>query len=133
MKKLILILTLILMAQYTFGQTEKPVSNKSYYLNKSKNQKTIGWILIGGGASMLIATQIIARSDVDFQEGMKAIGGLGILGISSALASIPLFIASSNNARKAANISLNYEKLETPLVSGLSGNYFPTISLTIPL
>lgn len=133
MKKLILILALILMAQISYGQNETPVINKDYYLNKSKNQKTTGWVLLGAGASMLIATQIIGRSDVDFETGMTAVGVLGIGGVSSVLASIPFFIASGNSAKKAANISLNYERLGTPLLSRSLNNSFPSISLKIDL
>lgn len=85
--------------------TDSVPSLKTDYLKKSKNQKTAAWILLGGG-SALIATGIIVGSSEEstFNDaaGGAAIAGIGLL---STIGSIPLFIASGKNKRKANNFS----------------------------
>ena len=80
-------------------------------LQKSKKQKTTAWILLGGGACIFATTVIITLSDgflslfdlkKDNNRGvLLAAGGAVMLG------SIPFFIASGNNKRKANFILKN--------------------------
>jgi hypothetical protein len=49
MKKFILSMMLSSFTINSFSQVEKaPKLSKEYYLQKSKNKNTIGWILLGG-------------------------------------------------------------------------------------
>ena len=77
------------------------------YLQKSKHQKTAAWILLGGGTA-LIATGIIVGTGEDayFTDaaGGAAVAGIGLL---STIASIPLFIASGKNKKKAMHMTAN--------------------------
>lgn len=82
------------------------------YLLKSKRQKRMAWILLGGGIVVnSIGSSIAVNSAYDASgayDALSTIGGLATIG------SIPLFFASSKNHNKAR--LLNYQKsiLETP-------------------
>jgi hypothetical protein len=81
------------------------------YLRKSKHQKIAAWILVGAGSS-LIAAGFITANNVPHPENPTATTGpafLAICGFVSDLASIPFFISSGKNKRRAAAIGVNYE------------------------
>jgi hypothetical protein len=118
------------------GTTE----SKEFYLNKSKNQKTAGYILAGGGAALIISGIIVGNGDnnndpneldfgPNFDVGLWLLGG----GLVSALASIPFFISSGNNARKAATIVIGHQKIMIPKYNSQVSVLQPAISLKIPL
>lgn len=105
------------------------------YLQKSKHQKTAAWILLGGGTA-LIATGIIVGTGEDayFTDaaGGAAVAGIGIL---STIASIPLFIASGKNKKKAMNLTANIKMEKTTNFgreSFVQGSY-PAIAFKINL
>ena len=137
MRTLFTILALIsVMTVCAQGITE----TKEYYLNKSKNQKTAGYILAGGGAALIISGIIVGNDDTnndpneldfgpDFEVGTWLLGG----GIVSGLASIPFFISSGNNARKAATIAIRQQKIIIPRGNSQATVLQPGISLKIGL
>ncbi len=65
MKKIIISLTLLLFIVNLFGQT--PALSKDYYLKKSKNQKTVGWVMLGGGVAMTTIGIVIAGGQTNNQ------------------------------------------------------------------
>jgi len=114
------------------------IETKDYYLTKSKNQKTVGYVLAGGGAALVISGLIVGNGDnnndpneldfgPNFDVGLWLVGG----GIASALASIPFFISSGNNARKAATIGIGQQKIKIPQWNGQVTVLQPAISLKI--
>ncbi|MDI1322803.1 MAG: hypothetical protein PSV36_08640 [Algoriphagus sp.] len=128
-----------------FSQTFAQEMSKQDYLDKSRNQKTTGFILLGGGVAMIAVGSILFADDaVDtaisctylncssgsgIESGMviSAVGGLAILG------SIPVFISSGKNARKAAQVSLRNEPTYIPKYVGNIPRAIPSVSLSIPL
>ena len=66
---------------------QRTTETKEYYLNKSKNQKTAGYILAGGGAALIISGIIVGNGDdknndpneldfgPNFDVGMWLLGG----------------------------------------------------------
>ncbi len=79
-------------------------------LQKSKKQKTTAWILLGGGAGLATAGYIIGRNAskkdaFGFWSGSSSeatTGGvLVVAGSGGIVGSIPFFIASGKNKRKA--------------------------------
>ena len=88
-----------------------------YLLKKSKNQKTAAWILLGGGAGVAIAGGIIGTNAIKnanpddpwdiFPRGSLAGGGMLVGGIIAALVSVPYFIASGRNKKRANLIFQN--------------------------
>lgn len=71
---------------------------KTDYLAKSKSQKTAAFILLGIGVTTLT---IAAVGDLD----LDALGAVVVVGGVATVASIPLFIASGKNKRKAMKTS----------------------------
>ncbi|HEX6169067.1 MAG TPA: hypothetical protein VFZ33_05195 [Chitinophagaceae bacterium] len=101
---------------------------KTDYLAKSKSQKTAAFILLGIGVTTLT---IAAVGDLDFD----ALGAVVVVGGVATVASIPLFIASGKNKRKAMKASA-FIKLETiPLLQKQSfeSKPFPAFSVNFSL
>lgn len=110
-KKIVFSLLVITLGITVSGQQPEPVNKmtRQDYLQKSKNQKTTGWILLGGGTAMAVVGAIVfGQSDwLSEDDPNTDLGGfLFVGGIVADLVSIPFFISSSSNARKAAAISL---------------------------
>ena len=104
MKNSIVIILLLILSAASFGQqtNSSPSLTKQDYLQKSKNQKTAAWILLGAGATCLA---IAAPGNVSLDiVPVLVIGGGGMV-----VGSIPLFIASGKNKKKAMSVSFNNE------------------------
>lgn len=123
MKKIQLVLLIsffiISHAGAQFTDTIKPVSPKLHsdqLFQKARNQKTAAWVFLGAGAGLAIAGAIIETNAVEKDplgalENLGTVGAGGIMviaGGASMLASVPFFIASGKNRRKAI-VSLNNE------------------------
>lgn len=133
MKTISIFLVILFVSLQSFGQNQ-PLS-KEDYLQKSKNQKTTGWILLAGGTTMAVAG-LISMSNQDFwssdNSDYDAAGILFLGGLAVDLASIPFFISSAKNARKAATISFNYQKVYFPQHNTFVAKAQPAITLRIP-
>ena len=111
MKKIMVYFLLLAMPATSFCQKTNdsvPIV-KTDYLAKSKNQKTAGWVLLGGGTALIGAGFLIGdnkNSTFDDAATGALLAGIGVL---SAIGSIPLFIASGNNKRKGVNMSANFK------------------------
>ena len=78
-----------------------PVKDHDFYLVKSKNQKKTGRVLLYSGAGLVAVGLLIGtpRNASFNQAGFGVVvGGIGAL---LAIGSIPAFISSGNNKRKA--------------------------------
>ena len=115
MKKTILICIAFLFAggQLNAQTQNAPMnSNKTVnltgeaYLKKSKTQKTVGFVLIGAGLAA-IAAVIDGNSSFSTTGAFVGVSGIAILG------SIPFFIASGKNKRKA-ELMFKTEKVFVP-------------------
>ena len=86
-------------------------SSKYSYLKKSKTQKTIGWILLAAGAGIAAYGLITINNYTDNQWGFNITGALiAIAGGVIAASSIPFFISSARNKRKATTLSFSTKK-----------------------
>jgi hypothetical protein len=86
-------------------------SFKYSYLKKSKAQKTIGWILLVTGAGMATYGLVNINNYTDNELGFNITGALiAIGGGVVAASSIPFFISSARNKRKAATLSFSTKK-----------------------
>ncbi len=113
MKKIVFSVAFLLFVVKLFSQT--PALSKDHYLRKSKNQKKVATILLAGGAASILTGALISRGEPGFvfdeNDGIKmTFVGIGTL---SMLASIPFYIASSKNKRRAnaATLSFNNQKV----------------------
>ena len=135
MKKSILYFLLLALPAASFCQKTNDTipAVKTDYLLKSKNQKTAAWVLLGGGTALIGIGFLIGDSkNATFDDAGTGVvlGGIGFL---SAVGSIPLFIASAKNKRKAMKAT-TFIKMETiPLNQAQSfiQNSYPAFSVNI--
>ena len=136
MKQIILCIMLVTLSAASFSQQTPIVKvplTKADYLQKSKSQKSTAWVLLGGGSALIIVGYLIGNNkDASFGDAGTGIimGGLGVF---SAVGSIPLFIASSRNKRKALNASayFKFEKIPSMQEAVIMLHSYPTLSLKI--
>ena len=130
MKKFTICTLLLIFTATSFCQPANPPQTltRADYLKKSKTQKIAAWVLLGAGATMFI---IAAPGNASF----GTLGTLVIVGAVSTLSSIPLFIASGRNKRKALKTSayLKFEKIPSVQHVFTSLPAYPAIALKIPL
>jgi len=107
---------------------------KEYYWEKSKNQRTVAWVMLGGGIALSIVG-IVGASATLFEDNNAAdtYSVVAAIGVGLSLGSIPLFIASGRNARKAATLSFKAQPIFVPQQNYSVRKSQPAISLQIPL
>ena len=143
MKKITILLLLFGLSATTFCQQTDPSPSpaKQNYLTKSKKQKTAAWLLAGGGTALIITGLAIDSGKPEFNllclcyVGSKdatrgALVGTGILAIGG---SIPLFIASARNKRKAMNVSFNMQRVPQLQKTGIVNQHIPALNVKISL
>ena len=135
MKKIIICLVLLLFGFQSFSQAPPgSTGSKEYYLQKSKNQKKTGWILLAAGTVVAVGGGIGFGNNFDlFQSNTKAdiYGSIMAGGIVADLVRIPFFISSGRNSRRGARISMSSQLIDFPRGNS---NYVkhPAISVKIP-
>lgn len=132
MQRLLICTMLFLMTTSSFCQETKinQYLTQQNYLQKSKKQKTAAWILLGGGVAVVVGSAILdvssdwSKSETPYLVGIY-IGGASMLG------SLPLFITSSRNKRKAMNASTYFEIRQNPVPTNtrLTLHSIPTLVL----
>ena len=153
MRKMILYTLLLIIPAATFCQSvpnDIPVV-KTDYLKKSKNQKTTAWVLLGGGFALTTTSIVMASSKIT-EDYVTVIAGvfssepvqennytaeniLLITGTASMLASIPFFIASKKNKRRAIDMTANIKMEDAKLIRNQSfvQASYPAITVKIKL
>jgi hypothetical protein len=106
MKKFILSIMLLSFTINSFSQGGKaPTLSRDYYLQKSKTNNTIGWILLGGG--LLLA------------------------GIVGDIISIPVFISSHKNKIRAASVAITNQRILWHQKNNISLVTQPSVTIRI--
>ncbi len=107
--------------------------NDGYYLQKSKTQKKTAQIILYSGLGMAALGGIVQSAAnsgegfyFDFTGAWIAIGGGCVT-----LFSIPFFISSRVNARKAATLTLNDQSIFIPRLNTSARTAVPSASLNI--
>ena len=148
MKKIIFFATMFLVSTSSFSQQTNPEKTVALddYLKKSKNQKKAGTILLAGGAVLMITGIVIPRGelteagicvgsflcDEEYKnDGIKS--AFFLLGTVSALSSIPLFILSKKNHRKATSVGFKMENTVQLNKHSLVHTSFPSLRLKMNL
>jgi hypothetical protein len=153
MKKIILYTLLLVFPAVAFCQStpnDLPTI-KTDYLKKSKNQKTAAWVLLGGGfalstTSILIATPKVEEDYVNIfagvfsgepapQNNYTAENILLVSGTVAMLSSIPFFIASKKNKKRAIDMSANIKMENATVIQKQSfiQSSYPAVVLKIKL
>jgi hypothetical protein len=142
MKKIILLIAVLSFVVNTFSQdTIRQAFSKEYYLKKSKNQKTIAWVLLGTGTTLAIiglvaGTNEVANSYYPFLTDEEASsigtdGALLVIGAAIDVASIPFFISAGKNKRRAAEVAISNQKMYLPQKNSMAIRYAPGITIKI--
>jgi len=134
-KKLLINCTMLLFAFQCFGQP----AEKTDYLQKSKNQKTAAFILLGVGAALdiggIIATISNANKQFDFPDINKVNHSgeyaLYIAGTACLMGSLTLFILSKSNKNKALSLGLDTKQFQQLKKGNLYTGRYPAITLKI--
>ncbi|SRR5258706_15286535 len=125
MKKNLAAILFLLFAVSAFSQNK----TKDFYLQKSKNQKTVFYVFATTGTALIITGIVLgaAHNDPDteyYTGGFIAVGGFAALAIS-----IPFFTASLKNKRKA--ISLSFKNETAPQIQSSRFVYKSVPSITL--
>jgi hypothetical protein len=146
MKKIIVSLTALIIGMSCFCQhADSLQSIKAEYLKQSKNQKTAAWVLLGGGIAMTITGMIIFSNDYNnaVLDDPWAVGTntnptgavIGTVGLLSCAGSIPLFVASGKNKKRAMAISTSFKLEKASVIQGPAfvKKSYPALSVKIGL
>ncbi|MBI5858928.1 MAG: hypothetical protein HZB42_14950 [Sphingobacteriales bacterium] len=148
MKKIIFFTMFLTLSATSFSQQTNNGTSmaKQDYLQKSKNQKTLAWILISTGAVSSVTGLIIGnnnfyeeigsvittgRDDKNYKTGeFLFYGGFVLMG-----GSIPLFIAARKNGKRARAISTGFKMENASMLStkGFTKKSYPAMAFTIKL
>jgi hypothetical protein len=134
MKKTLNFLILLFFIAKGFSQTIPSTSfSKEDYLEKSKRQKTTAWVLLSAGIGLTVVGIIgFENSYDDFNDNSTdTYGTLIVSGSLIALGSIPFFISSGSNSRKAATLSISNQPILFPRQDSYVLNLQPSLSLKV--
>lgn len=143
MKKIIIFTMLLILSAASFSQqTNSPQSlTGTDHLTKSKKQKTAALVmLIGGTVATTVGVAVAVGGGVDCAYGNPTCGKnhtlatvLAISGSAAILGSIPLFIASGKNKKKAMSLAVSGQPVTWIIVNKLAYKTVPSITLRIGL
>ena len=136
MKKFILCIVLLMFFTATFSQQTNITSNRTTqdYLLKSKRQKTTAWLLLSSGAGLVLTGGVLNAHEVfdpnSFDRKYSTKGTpFVITGIVAMASSIPLFIASSKNKKKALSLSIKNEIYPGVYKNSFVYNNVPSVTI----
>lgn len=133
MKQAFIFILFIIVASNSFGQDSAGVVSPASidYVQKSKHQKTAAWIMLGGGLALAVTGVAVSASNWESSAGdvLLVIGGASMIG------SIPFFIASGKNKKKARSMSTGLKMEHTPSIQRASvvNRSYPAVAVNIRL
>jgi len=131
MKCLLLALLIGLSLQSFSQENFNTVNNKAYYLQKSKTQKTIGWVALGAGTSLIAAGLITGSGKSDDLGDVFAGGAYIVSGVVLDAVSIPFFVSASKNKKRAdAAVAFRMQPMFQPK-NNFAISQQPTLSVKI--
>lgn len=113
----------------------------NYYLAKSKKQRTAGYVLLSGGAMLTVLSLIIPpgereMEDIFLQQKVYTARYVAFFtGIGTMAGSVPLFISSGQNRKRAFGITghLRIENAEKLQGYARVNTYYPALGIKISL
>ena len=147
MKKIIICSALLVTAITSFGQqnSSSKFSTQPDYLQKSKNQKSAAFVLLIGGAVIDIIGLATFPKDYVYidlwgngnshatESSATTSGVLFLVGTASMLSSIPLFISSHINHKKAISLAIEPENLRQLKKTNMHTVNYPALTMKISL
>lgn len=145
MKKIMLLSVLAFSLQVS-GQVSNPKipALQTDYAKISRNQKTVAWVMLGGGAVLATGGLIIVMNNVFYYDwwedspdnGDYVLGSVMFYtGGAAMLGSIPLFIASAKNKGRsmAASAHIKMEPMTDLRHGSFVKSSYPALSFRINL
>jgi hypothetical protein len=83
------------------AQTTTPPKDKAYYLAKSKEQKIVAWVMLGGGTAMLVGGIIGFNKNFTLDGGGEAEILVAVVGGACVIGSPFMFMSAAKNKNKA--------------------------------
>jgi hypothetical protein len=133
MKKIMTFVLVLLTSGTLFSQSTPASPERQNHFKKSKNQKTVAWILLAGGVALTGTGFLIGdRTESTFDDAATGaiIGGIGVL---ATIGSIPLFIASGRNKRKGMAVTFRNMPVLQIKNSSLVYQPMPAVSFKLSL
>lgn len=111
MKKNFLSFLLSFFITISFGQTTtNQKDSKDHFLKKAKSQRTVAWVLLGGGTGLFFGGGLTAFG----KSGPTAWDYVFVTGLVADIVSIPFFISAHHNKKKAARVAFTNQKIILP-------------------
>jgi hypothetical protein len=131
MKKLLFCLILLAETDHGFAQqlNNEPARPETDYLKKSGNKKTVAWSLLGGGTVLAALGTVRANPDYGGENSNARSNVFLATGLTAMAASIPFFIASSKNKKKATTVGFMLERHPVVHRQGLAFYSCPGIAV----
>jgi hypothetical protein len=127
----------------TGTNAQEPMLNKTDLLAKAKKQNTTGWVVFGTGFTITSIGLIMVTNEVkndlynifspEKQKNSSAGTVLVIGGAAGMLSSIPFFLVSSKNQKRAAIAFLKLESQHELKKASFVTSSFPALGLRISL
>lgn len=143
MRKFYFFVAFLLALSSAFSQKPvNPALSKADYLKRSKQQKTAGYILLGGGAGLVLAAVATIKSDGYFgglfEENPQTYDNtgstiLGTAGLAAMAGSVICFASAKRNAKKGAAITFGNQRIFLPQYRSLITKMQPALFLKITL
>jgi hypothetical protein len=132
-RKFCFLMVLILSMLKIFCQ-DTTMKKKEYYLEKNRQQKKVGWILLGAGTAMAVGGAIaFSNYYVNGTNRQADVAGIIMLtGVVADIVSIGFFVIAGNNKERAAELSFRNEHILIPQPNGFALSAQPAINLSIP-
>ncbi|MEO7961623.1 MAG: hypothetical protein ABIR19_08745 [Ginsengibacter sp.] len=80
-------------------------------MKKAKSQRTIAWVLLGGGTALLFGGAVISVNTYGFSDRANAWDYVAVTGLVADIVSIPFFISAHQNKKKAASVAFTNQKI----------------------
>ena len=134
MKKIVTCIAFLIVANSIYSQQSKPTTplTKKDYLQKSKNQKTAAWLFMGGGLGLTTLGLTTEKSNDNNSGDSPKIVAI-VTGLAAISTSIALFIASSENKKRAESLSFRLEKAPQIQQGSFVYRSFPVLSFRLNL
>ena len=121
--------------------TQETSLSKDAYVAKAKKQNTAGWVILGTGFTISTIGLIVEMNEVTTElasiiileprDEKSAGGALLIAGSIVMASSLPLFIASSKNRKRAATAFIKMESQHELKNASFVTSSFPALALKI--
>lgn len=128
------VLLAVLIITYCNFANSQQLSQQFKSQKKTWSQKTVATVLTATGAAMVIGGAVVLASDADYYSsetvGALLVGG----GVAAITGGIILFSAArKGEANEASTVNLKIENANTYRNVRIAKNYYPALSLRIPL